>query len=42
MRKRLLKKLKELKYKGVIAMEFMPNGDEVEALKEAKKLALSV
>jgi hydroxypyruvate isomerase len=38
----ILKKLKELKYKGVIAMEFMPNGDEVEALKEAKKLALSV
>ncbi len=37
----IFKKLDELKYRHMVAMEFMPNGDEVAALQEAKKLALS-
>ncbi len=37
----IFKKLDELKYRRMVAMEFMPNGDEVAALQEAKKLALS-
>jgi hydroxypyruvate isomerase len=37
----IFKKLGELNYKGVVAMEFMPTGDQVAQLQDAKKLALS-
>ncbi|MGB6690071.1 MAG: TIM barrel protein [Terracidiphilus sp.] len=37
----IFKKLGQLNYRKMVAMEFMPNGDEVAALKEAKKLALT-
>jgi hydroxypyruvate isomerase len=35
------RKLAQLKYKHNIAMEFLPNGDQVAALQEAKKQALN-
>jgi hydroxypyruvate isomerase len=37
----IFKKLGAMKYKGVVAMEFYPIGDEVAMLKQAKALALS-
>jgi hydroxypyruvate isomerase len=37
----IFKKLGAMKYKGVVAMEFYPTGDEVSMLKDAKTLALT-
>jgi hydroxypyruvate isomerase len=37
----IFKKLGALNYKKMVAMEFLPVGDQVAALKEAKKLAIS-
>jgi hydroxypyruvate isomerase len=37
----IFRKLAELKYKGMVAMEFYPKGDEVAGLRKAKELALS-
>jgi hydroxypyruvate isomerase len=37
----IFRKLGELKYQHMAAMEFIPNGDQVAALREAKKMALS-
>jgi len=37
----IFRKLGELKYQHMAAMEFIPNGDQVAALREAKKLALA-
>jgi hydroxypyruvate isomerase len=37
----IFKKLGELKYRNMVAMEFLPIGDQVSALREANKLALT-
>lgn len=37
----IFKKLGELNYRKMVAMEFMPIGDQVSALREAKRLALA-
>ena len=36
----IYRKLKQLKYKGVIAMEFYPTGDVVQALRHAREEAM--
>ena len=38
----VFRKLVELKYDRIVAMEFLPTGDPVEELQEARKMALSV
>jgi hydroxypyruvate isomerase len=36
----IFKKLSELKYKGMVAMEFYPTGDQVAGLRDAKAMAI--